>query len=68
MKEAYLKHIGIGLRKPLNSFEVSLNNGEPQIIGKPEYKFVQLKLDERYIVAVCASQKDTAFNIEEVGV
>lgn len=68
VKEAYLKNIGIGLRKPLNSFEVSLSDGVPQVIGKPEYRFVQLKLDERYIVAVCASRKDTTFNIEEVGI
>lgn len=66
IKEAYLKNVGIGLRKPLNSFEVSLNNGEPQIIGKPEYRFVQAKLDGRYIIAICADQKDTEFNIEEV--
>lgn len=66
IKEAYLKNIGIGLRKPLNSFEVSLSGEAPQIVGKKEYRFVQMKFDERYIVAVCASIKDEDFNIEEV--
>lgn len=66
IKEAYLKNIGIGLRKPLNSFEVSLSGEVPQIIGKKEYRFVQMKFDKRYIVAVCASIKDEDFNIEEV--
>lgn len=68
IKEAYLKNIGIGLRKPLNSFEISLDDEAPQIVGKKDYRFVQMKLDERYIIAVCASHKDKDFNIEEVRV
>lgn len=66
IKEAYLKNIGIGLRKPLNSFEVSLDGDTPQIIGKKDYRFVQMKFDGRYIITVCASDKDKDFNIEEV--
>ncbi len=66
IKEAYLKNIGIGLRKPLNSFEVSLSGETPQIIGKKDYRFVQFKMDDRYIVTVCGSRKDEKFNIEEV--
>ena len=66
IKEAYLKNIGIGLRKPLNSFEVSLEGEAPQIVGKKEYRFVQMKFDERYIVAVCASINEEDFNIEDV--
>lgn len=66
IKEAYLKNIGIGLRKPLNSFEVSLKGDAPQIVGKKEYRFVQMKLDGRYIIAICASRKDAEFNLEEI--
>lgn len=66
LKEAYLKNIGIGLRKPLNSFEVSLDGEAPQIEGKQEYRFVQMKFDGKYVVAVCASIEDKGFNIEEV--
>lgn len=68
LKEAYLKNIGIGLRKPLTSFEVSLEDDSPQIIGQEEFRFVQMKLDERYIVAVCTDKKDTDFHIEELAV
>ena len=68
IKEAYLKNIGIGLRKPLNSFEVTLEDETPQIVGKKDYRFVQIKLDGRYIIAICASEKDEGFNIEEVRV
>ena len=66
IKEAYLKNIGIGLRKPLNSFEIDFSEDAPQIVGKKEYKFVQLKFDEKYIVTVCADQSDEIFDVEEV--
>lgn len=66
MKEAYLKNIGIGLRKPLKSFEVSLTGEEPQITGQDEYRFVQMKLDTRYVIAICANKKDSGFEMEEV--
>lgn len=66
IKEAYLKNIGIGLRKPLNSFEISFKGNTPQIVGKKEYRFVQFKIDEQYVVAVCASAKDKEFYIKEV--
>ena len=49
IKEAYLKNIGIGLRKPLNSFEIDFSEDAPQIVGKKEYKFVQLKFDEKEV-------------------
>ena len=58
--------IGIGLRKPLNSFEIDFSEDAPQIVGKKEYKFVQLKFDEKYIVTVCADQSDEIFDVEEV--
>ncbi len=66
MKEAYLKNIGIGLRKPLNSFEISFEGRTPQIIGKKEYRFIQLKIDENYMVAICAGVEDKEFQIQEV--
>lgn len=66
IKEAYLKNIGIGLRKPLNSFEVDLSGDSPRIVGKKEYKFVQMKFDKRYVIAICADEKDFDFEMEEV--
>lgn len=66
VKEAYLKNVGIGLRKPLNSFEVSFEADSPKITDNPGYEIIQMKLDEKYIVSICADIRDKTFNIEEV--
>jgi 4'-phosphopantetheinyl transferase len=66
IKEAYLKNIGIGLRKPLNSFEIDLSSDQPKIIDNPGYAILQLKLDSRYIIAICSDIRDKEFSIEEV--
>ena len=66
VKEAYLKNIGIGLRKPLNSFEVNFEEGKPKIMDNPGYEILQMKLDERYVISICADIRDKEFNIEEV--
>jgi phosphopantetheinyl transferase len=66
VKEAYLKNVGIGLRKPLNSFEVSFKDSKPMIIDNLGYEILQMKLAERYIVSICADIRDKEFNIVEV--
>lgn len=66
IKEAYLKNIGIGLRKPLNSFEIDLRGEQPKIVDNNRYSFVQFKMDGRYIVTVCVDGTDKTFDIEEV--
>ena len=66
VKEAYLKNVGIGLRKPLNSFEVNFAEGKAKIMDNPGYEILQMKLDERYIMSVCADIRDKELNIEEV--
>lgn len=66
MKEAYLKHIGLGLRKPLNSFEIDFDEVTPSIKGDVGKKFIQFKMDEKYIVSICVSVEDTQFDIMEV--
>lgn len=66
IKEAYLKNIGIGLRKPLNSFEVDLSEETPKIVDHDELRVVQFKMDTRYVVAVCADKRDEEFKIEEI--
>lgn len=68
VKEAYLKNVGIGLRKPLNSFEVNFAEGKAKIMDNPGYEILQMKLDERYIMSVCADIRDKELNIEEVGI
>ena len=65
-KEAYLKCVGIGLRKPLNSFEISLNQDTICVVGEENYKFVQFMMDDKYIVTVCGKQADQEFDIQEV--
>lgn len=66
IKEAYLKNIGIGLRKPLNSFEIDLSGKSPKIIDNPGYAILQMKLDSMYVMAVCADIRDKEFFIQEV--
>lgn len=66
IKEAYLKNIGIGLRKPLNSFEIDLSGNNPKIIDNPGYAILQMKLDNLYIMAICADVRDKEFMIQEV--
>lgn len=65
-KEAYLKYIGMGLRKPLNSFVVTIEGEELYLPENKELRLVQFKMDEKYIVTVCGSIEDTKLNIESV--
>ncbi len=64
VKEAYLKYTGTGLRKPLNSFEVSMENNEPCLLGLKELKLVQFKLDDNYIITVCCDNRDEEVNVK----
>ncbi len=66
IKEAYLKHQGIGLRKPLNSFEVDMTGKTPMLVDHKDLRIIQFKMDTRYVVAICADQKDEKFQIEEI--
>ncbi len=66
VKEAYLKAKGIGLRKPLNSFEVDLSEDAPKIVGEEALRVVQFRIDRKYIVSVCAGIQDKDFQIEEI--
>ena len=64
-KEAYLKNIGIGLRKSLKSFQVVINS-EELYIKDEQVKLTQLKLDSNYIITICSNKKDIDLNIEEI--
>ncbi len=66
MKEAYLKNIGLGLRKPLKSFQIVLGQ-EPTVKGKSKYAFKQFKMNNKYVVSVCSHKKDQDLLIQEVG-
>lgn len=65
VKEAYLKKIGIGLRKPLKSFEVDMSGDMPVVVDDIEGKVIQFKMDGLYIVSVSTSKKDDDIKISE---
>lgn len=66
MKEAYLKNIGMGLRKPLNSFEIVFRPEGPVIRNLTEYRYTQFKMNDKYIVSVCKDINDEGFELSEV--
>lgn len=66
MKEAYLKNIGLGLRKPLNSFEIDMKDGKARVKGLKEYNFIQFKMDQMYMVSICSDRRDTEYEVKEV--
>lgn len=55
LKESFIKCIGLGLKIPLNSFEINVNNDDIKInqkINKNEYKFLSYMVDG-YELAIC---------------
>lgn len=66
LKEAYLKNIGMGLRKPLNSFEIVFRPEGPVIKNQTEFKCTQFKMNDKYIVSICKDINDEGFELSEV--
>lgn len=66
LKEAYLKNIGMGLRKPLNSFEIMFRPEGPVIRNLTEYRYTQFMMNDKYIVSICRDINDEGFEISEV--
>lgn len=66
LKEAYLKNIGMGLRKPLNSFEILFRPEGPVIRNLTEYRYTQFLMNDKYIVSICRDINDDGFEISEV--
>ena len=66
LKEAYLKNIGMGLRKPLNSFEIVFRPEGPVIRNLTEYRYTQFMMNDKYIVSICRDINDEGFEISEV--
>ena len=66
LKEAYLKNIGMGLRKPLNSFEIVFRPEGPVIRNQIEFKCTQFKMNDKYIVSICKDINDEGFELSEV--
>ena len=66
LKEAYIKNIGMGLRKPLNSFEIMFRPEGPVIRNLTEYRYTQFMMNDKYIVSICRDINDEGFEISEV--
>lgn len=66
VKEAYLKYDGIGLRKPLNSFEVKIEDGNKKIAEHDELMIAQFKMNDKYVVSICTDGTDDDAQIEEI--
>lgn len=66
VKESYLKYLGTGLTKPLNSFDVTCNDG---IISVDEsefslnLKFSEVNIDDKHKTVVCSHQVVSSVDI-----
>ena len=56
----------MGLRKPLNSFEIVFRPEGPVIRNLTEYRYTQFKMNDKYIVSVCKDVNDEGFELNEV--
>ncbi len=66
LKEAYLKNIGMGLRKPLNSFEIVFRPEGPVIRNQTDIKCTQFMMNDKYVVSICKDINDEGFEMSEV--
>jgi len=68
LKESYVKAIGTGLTKPLNSFSIIFENNLPRFsedISSDKVSLFQYWIDEFHILAAC-SLTETSFNKVEI--
>ena len=56
----------MGLRKPLNSFEIVFRPEGPVIRNQTEFKCTQFKMNDKYIVSICKDINDEGFELSEV--
>ena len=61
LKESYIKAIGKGLYQPLSEFTISIDSGQNISAASHgallPYYFKQFKIDEKYKLALCASEE-----------
>lgn len=69
VKESYLKYLGTGLTKPLNSFDVSCSNGiitVDESLFSLSLKFTEIIIDDKHKTVVCSEQDVVNLEIIEL--
>ncbi len=69
VKESYLKFLGTGLTKPLNSFNVLCDKGKILIdesLFSLSLKFTEIRIDDRHKTVVCSNQNVESLEIVEL--
>ncbi|MDR0364181.1 MAG: 4'-phosphopantetheinyl transferase superfamily protein [Bacteroidales bacterium] len=69
IKEAYLKMIGVGLTRPLDSFEIQYNEECISIYDNEVLQLcdvVQNESDGKHIVTVCVENRENKFQFSEI--
>lgn len=66
LKESFVKAIGTGLIKSMNSFPTELWSNNICVTGKRNFKFLELPFYENYSFAVCCNICDNIENMIEV--
>lgn len=67
LKESYIKFLGVGLSKPLNSFYFMINGESVQLCSQEDHTvyFYRYLLQDNYRLAVCVSTPDH-INMEKI--
>ena len=66
LKESFVKAIGTGLIKSMNSFTTELWSNNICVTGERNFKFLELPFYENYSFAVCCNICDNIENMIEV--
>ena len=66
LKESFVKAMGIGLAKYMNSFTTELWSKNICVTGEKNFKFYELPFYEKYSLSVCCNISDEIENMVEV--
>jgi 4'-phosphopantetheinyl transferase len=66
LKESYIKAIGTGMSKKLDSFTIELWNEKIQVEGNEDFNFLELPFHKNYTLSVCYSESDSLDCVEVI--